>query len=42
MHPDIPAENPIPEKGVEIDTGSPPEEINLDPGKENPPPEKSE
>lgn len=32
MNPDIPVpENPGPDKGVEIDTGSKPEEINLDP-----------
>jgi hypothetical protein len=33
VNPDIP-DNPSPEKGVEIDTGNNPDEVNLDPTKE--------
>lgn len=32
MNPEVP-DNPTPEKGVEIDTGDKPDEINLDPDK---------
>ena len=34
MNPDIPEENPVPDKNVQIDTGTEREEINLDPNRE--------